>query len=126
MSFSVPPVGNPKVDYAIPIKSRTSRTRKTSLASVLRETLSVLVFATGAICINSTQFLLLPLKFFPPTRAVYADGLRYTKASAAILFSEFVSSHMRCERSADRDWVRCHACSGHDPVLCAYFHSSHL
>jgi len=90
MSFSVPPVGDRKVDYAIPIKSRT---RKTSLVSVLREVLVGLVFGTGSICINATQFLLLPLKFFPPTRALYANGIRYTKAAAAILFSESVSSH---------------------------------
>lgn len=84
MTLSVPPLGVPKVDHAIPINSRT---RKTSLASILRVTLAAVVFATGCICINATQFLLLPLKFIPPTRAVYANALRYTKAAAAILFS---------------------------------------
>jgi len=89
MSFSVPPVGNPKVDFAIPIKSRT---RKTFLAPFLRVTLAAVVFATGCICINATQILLLPLKFIPQTRAVYANGLRYTKAAGGVLFSGFVSS----------------------------------
>jgi hypothetical protein len=90
MALSVPPVGDPTVDYAVPIQSRK---RKTSLASRLRVTVAAVVFTIGCICINGTQFLLLPLKFIPPTRPVYVEGLRYTKAAAAILFSEFTPSY---------------------------------
>ena len=90
MMFSVPPLGDPKVDHAIPIKSRKPKTR---FATLLRFTLVFIVFGTGSICINATQFLLLPLKFFTPTRPLYNNGLRYTKAAAAILFSKIVPSH---------------------------------
>jgi hypothetical protein len=90
MTFSVPPLGDPNVDYAIPIKSRT---RRTPLATFLRFTLTFVVFGTGSICINATQFLLLPFKFFPPTRALYSNGLRYTKTAATLLFSEIVPRH---------------------------------
>jgi len=90
MASLAPPLNNRNDDYAIPIKSRT---RRTPLAARLRFMFAAVVFATGCICINATQFLLLPLSFFPPTRSLYTNGLCYTKAAAAILFSEIIASH---------------------------------
>ena len=88
--FSFPPLGNPNVDYAIPINSRT---RKPLLATLLRSTLALIVFGTGCIGINIAQISLLPLKFFPPTRSLYANGQRYIYATCATLFSGIVLSH---------------------------------
>ena len=87
MTFSIPPLGNPNIHYAIPINSR----RKPLLATLLRSTLTLIVFGTGCIGINTVQVSLLPLKFFPPTRSLYANGQRYIKATGATLFSEFFS-----------------------------------
>ena len=86
MTFSFPPLGNPNVDYAIPINSRK---RRPLLATLLRSALTWMVFLTGAIGIDAAQIFILPLKFFPPTRALYANGQRHIKATGATLFSEF-------------------------------------
>ena len=90
MTFSFPPLGNPNVDYAIPIHSRR---RRPVLATLIRSTLALIVFGTGCIGINAAQVSLLPLKFFPPTRAFYVNGQRYIYATCATLFSEIVLAY---------------------------------
>ena len=90
MTFSFPPLGNPKVDHAIPINSRT---RKPLLATLLRSILTCTVFLTGAMGFDAAQIMILPLKFFPPTRSLYANGQRHIKATGATLLSGIVLSH---------------------------------
>ncbi len=79
--------------YTVPISERPRQPWRRTFSAVL----FFLVFNLGCVMINASQFVfLLPLRLLPFkwSRALYVDGIRYTKGAFGCLLSTSPNQHL--------------------------------